>query len=699
MLKKLFAPPTFEDEALTETALQLRNVSLTMLVLATVYVLAWVILVPEFSSRIAFALPVYPLFGWLLVLIRKGKVKLAGSVLVTGLWLTLFFAAAFSGGVLAPGYSGLLIIVLAAGIFLGKDWANVVAIVSVVGGGILVALDRQGVISPASKYTDSTSMWLAQAVYFFVAATLLRAATQRISTALQRAEREIEQRRSTEDQLRHAERQYRELVERVPVVIYSAEPGSFGRWFYVSPRIESLSGFSVEEWTTDPTLWYSRVHPDDRDVFIAGEANAIARGDLFQMEYRFLRRDGATIWIRDESLNITGNAENPRIVHGYLLDITEQKQTQEALRDAELLYRTLVEQTTVALYRDYAMEGAPSIFITPQIEGILGYSPEEFSSKPDFWQSLLHPEDKDLVLDVIHRMITKGENITCEYRLRARNGDWVWVRDEAVLINDAHGKPQYVQGVYVDITAQKHMEAQREALIRELEAKNSELERFTYTVSHDLKAPLITMGGFLGFLEEDARKGDIAKLKEDILRISEANLKMQRLLNDLLELSRVGRLMNFPEDVPFEQVVNDALARVAGRLEGKQIQVKIAERLPVVHGDRLRLVEVLQNLLDNAAKFMGKQENPQIEVGTEERDGDIVFYVRDNGIGIDPKFHAKLFDLFSKLDPQAEGTGIGLALVKRIVEVHGGRIWIESELGKGATFYFTLPPGNKKIPE
>lgn len=812
MLTRIFPLPQFEDEELTRSASQLRTVTLAMLGAATLFVVAWAILMPQDALRSVFGLPVYPLCFWLLNLIQKGKVKLAGIALVAGMWLILFFAAALNGGVLAPGYGGLFITILAAGIFIGREWANRIALISVICGGVFVLLGEWGILQTVNETADPKAMWIAQTVFFFIAANLLQMGTERITGALQHARREIEQRRNTEERLLEAEKQYRELVERVPAVIYSAEAGEDGRWFYVSPGILSLSGFPPEEWLANPHLWYSRLDPDDRKRFMDGEIQALKEGRQFNMEYRFRRKDDSIIWVRDESLYVTDNeASGKTIVQGYLLniteskmaeeklranevllttiienipfdfwvcdendryilqnpiskrlagdligktvsdldappstiesykeihsrllagesinveetherngkllhlmmigapirdngkvrgsigmtiDVTEQKQTQEALREAELLYRTLVEQTSVVIYRDGAQEDSPSMYISPRIADMIGYSAEEFSAQPDFWQSLLHPDDKNVVFDTVKRMLASGAGLTSEYRLRSKSGGWVWLRDDAVLVNDEAGKPLYIQGVYTDITKQKEVEAQREALIKELEEKNSELERFTYTVSHDLKAPLVTMGGFLGFLEQDALAGNMNRLKEDILRISEANEKMQRLLNELLELSRIGRKMNPPEVVPLGQIVAEAFTRAESRLNEKKIEVMVMTDLPAVNGDRNRLVEVVQNLLDNAAKFMGDQPNPTIEIGAETTNDEVVFFVRDNGIGIDPKFHKKIFDLFDKLNPKAEGTGIGLALVKRIVEVHGGKIWVESQLGQGATFYFTLP--------
>ena len=232
----------------------------------------------------------------------------------------------------------------------------------------------------------------------------------------------------------------------------------------------------------------------------------------------------------------------------------------------------------------------------------------------------------------------------------------------------------------------------RKDLIAELESKNSELERFTYTVSHDLKSPLFTIRGFLGYLEQDALSGNHARMKSDMQRITDATEKMQRLLNELLELSRVGRLRNESEYVPFEELAREAVELVHGRIMQGNIAIRILSDLPMVYGDRQRLLEVVQNLVDNAAKFMGDQKEPRIEIGQDgEENGKPILYVQDNGIGISPEHYDRVFGLFNKLDVKTDGTGIGLALVKRIVEVHGGRIWVQSEAGRGSKFCFTLP--------
>jgi signal transduction histidine kinase len=201
---------------------------------------------------------------------------------------------------------------------------------------------------------------------------------------------------------------------------------------------------------------------------------------------------------------------------------------------------------------------------------------------------------------------------------------------------------------------------------------------------------LITISGFTGFLEQDMLTGDLEQAKEDMTHINIAVGRMRRLLDELLELSRIGRLTNPPEEASFEAIVREAIELVRGRIEARGVEVVITPDLPIVHGDRARLVEVIQNLVDNACKFMGDQPQPRIEIGARQNGDEPVFYVRDNGIGIDPQYQDRIFGLFDKLDPQSEGTGVGLALVKRIIETHNGKISVESQLGEGATFYFTL---------
>ena len=237
-----------------------------------------------------------------------------------------------------------------------------------------------------------------------------------------------------------------------------------------------------------------------------------------------------------------------------------------------------------------------------------------------------------------------------------------------------------------------------ERVVGELEGRNAELERFLYTVSHDLRSPLITMLGFLDPIEAAAAAGKPEQVRQDASRIRGAAQRMDRALKDLIELNRIGRVTHEPETVPFADLAREAASLVEGRLNQRGVWLEIHEPLPLVRCDRQRLVEVLQNLIDNAAKFAGDGAAPRVELGARQGNGPPVFFVRDNGRGIEPRYHEKVFGLFDRLDPTDDGTGVGLALVKRIVEVHGGRIWIESQgAGSGSTFCFTLP-GAASIP-
>ena len=228
----------------------------------------------------------------------------------------------------------------------------------------------------------------------------------------------------------------------------------------------------------------------------------------------------------------------------------------------------------------------------------------------------------------------------------------------------------------------------------ELERRNTEMERFIYTVSHDLRTPLISVSGLLGFLKQDAEKGDLEQMNADLRIANEAVKNMDQLLSETLELSRVGRVVNPPEDVPFGKIVEDALEKTSEKIRSKGCKISVAKNLPVVHVDQMRITEVLVNLIENSIKYMGSQANPEIEIGERIDGKDRIFFVRDNGIGIDPSQHDKVFELFYKVDKKTEGTGAGLAIIKRIIEVHGGSIWIESEMRHGCKVCFTLPLAN-----
>ena len=336
-------------------------------------------------------------------------------------------------------------------------------------------------------------------------------------------------------------------------------------------------------------------------------------------------------------------------------------------------------------------------FIGEGISSLTGYSHEEMTAA--IWDSLrlesiprgrlanLTFEEADLLTNEDHSVLWE-----CDFHIRTRHGQKRWIADTSVKSFDEQSGKLMSIGIYQDITERKLAESAQKTLIGELEQKNAELERFTYTVSHDLKSPLVTIKGFLGMLKNDLKEDRQEQAQKDMQRIAEAAEKMGTLLSELIELSKIGRIVNPPEKVDLDKLIQDALETVDGQIRTRNITVTVLPDLPAVYADRNRLREVLENLIDNAAKYMGDQPSPLIEIGKRENGTEPILYIKDNGIGIEPKFHTKIFGLFEKLSAHGEGTGIGLALVKRIIEVHGGKIWVESEgSGKGSTFCFTIP--------
>jgi len=379
----------------------------------------------------------------------------------------------------------------------------------------------------------------------------------------------------------------------------------------------------------------------------------------------------------------------------------QRKHAEDALRESELKFRTIIENLSEGIL--LVNEQGLVIECNPAQEVLCGLDRNEILGRPiwDIQFKLMpensrtpefHEELKRKVQNILKAGTSANFNHSIKGVIYLQSGETKHILQTSFPIRTDKGNR--IGSIMRDISAQKQSEADREKLITELKSKNTELEQFTYTVSHDLKAPLITIRGFVGLLEKDTLAGNSERMKNDLTRIAEATDKMQRLLNELLELSRIGRIANPPQEVSFETIVQEALVIVRGRWDTRTMKIVIAEDLPVVFVDRARLVQVVQNLLDNAAKFIGTQTDPHIEIGCEGTDqhGKLIFFVKDNGIGIPPQQLENVFGLFKKLDVNADGTGIGLSLVKRIIEIHGGLIWITSEgIGCGTTVYFTLP--------
>jgi PAS domain S-box-containing protein len=400
----------------------------------------------------------------------------------------------------------------------------------------------------------------------------------------------------------------------------------------------------------------------------------------------------------------------------YVEPVTTDEETQRKLKETALSLEAVVEHANSIIIR--WDRNHRIIYFNSFAEKFFGYSQDEVIGQPI--QSILPRLDgsgseadglPDAIVRHPERFIhNDNENIT-------KDGRRVWIRWTNRAIFDHDDELQEILAIGNDITDRKKLELQLlktheeleqrvhrrtrelaaakeklEHLVTELAEKNEELERFTYTVSHDLRSPLITIQTFAEMVQEDASSGQIDHIVQDAERIVVASEKMMGLLDGLLELSRIGRFMNPPEAVPFREIVEDALVMMAGQLAEHGAQVDVRDDLPTVWGDRRRLVQVMQNLLDNAVKFRTSDAPPRIEIGVApDRDSQALF-VKDNGIGIETDDRTRIFGLFKKLTAETSGVGVGLALVARIIAFHEGEIWVESEgKGKGSTFFFTIP--------
>ncbi len=811
------------------------------------------------SESLIMAFGMFPIFA-ALELNRRNKTQVAGYILTLSLAILVTALATIGAGIYDIGIISYPAILIIASLILRRNstiyltFLILVCVAWLVFGGIL------GIYQPHyPEQMHGRQFWITGIILIITAFTV-QILSRTIRDNAIAFKHELEERKKIETALRQAEELYRNMVERTSVITYRDTAELDSEPIYISPQIKDLLGYTQDEWMDDPNLWVKITHPDDLASVQEMIATCLETGERTVCEYRMLPKNGRWIWFRDEAVLKRDTDGKPLYIHGVLIEITDRKDAEDKIQQREAILSAVAQTAQLLLkspnWRDeinmilkflgdatnashvYIFEnhmGPNGIILSsqtyewtasgaipelenpvyqnarlvPTVPGLEDWYSNLNSGKPfygsrnqypRYWKRVFDERGLKTLLDMpifvngkwwgiigfddfinempwsqaeINALVAAAGNLgTAIERQQADDAQraseekfqnafhhtyvsmaisrtttntlldvndsfckvtgysrdeaigkragrdlkiWVNQADRNYIINalEHHGfideyRAEFrrkngeigiglLSAVSVTIAGEichlfTFYDISRiDQLLSELQAKNDELQNFTYTVSHDLKAPLVTISGFMGYLAQDAKNGDTEKVNKDILRISEAVVKMQRLLNELLELSRIGRIMNPPEVVPFAEIVNEALGLVEGRLEARQIQVKVEADLPSVYGDHTRLVEVIQNLVDNAAKFMGEQDNPVIEIGTDRSKGKPVFYVRDNGMGVEPGQHERVFGLFNKLNANTEGTGIGLALVKRIVEVHGGEIWLESEgIGKGSTFYFTL---------
>jgi PAS domain S-box-containing protein len=501
-----------------------------------------------------------------------------------------------------------------------------------------------------------------------------------------RAERE-----RVEAALRESETRYRILVENIPQKIFMKSRDH--RWVSINENFARDLGVPPEEvigkldYDLYPKDLADKYRADDRRIMETGET------DEFDEEYPLggERRIVHTIKtpVRDENGAVTG-------VLGVFWDVTNTKRAEEALRQANAYNRNLIEASL-----DPLVTISPDGKITDvntATEKVTGGLRTELIGT-DFSDYFTDPEKARAGYQQVFR---EGSVQDYALEIRHRDGHTTPVLYNAALYRDEHGEAAGILAAARDITARRKAEEEVRKLnesleqrvrdrTAELEAANKELEAFTYSVSHDLRAPLRHVDGFSKLLVEDFGPRIPEEARHYLDRIQAGTRQMGQLVDDLLNLSRIGRREPSLQITGLNSLVEEVIAELKTENPGRRIQWKIAS-LPFVECDPMLMKQVLVNLLSNAVKFTRPREETVIEVGTQKREGHDEIFVRDNGVGFSMKFADKLFGVFQRLHraEDFEGTGVGLATVQRIIHKHHGEVWAESELGRGATFCFTL---------
>jgi PAS domain S-box-containing protein len=493
--------------------------------------------------------------------------------------------------------------------------------------------------------------------------------------------RDITERRQAEEALRVSEERYRALVNASSQVLYRMSPD----W----SEMRQLQGGSFIADTEEPNRnWLQEyIYPDDQQQLLKLIAKTVRTGKVFELEHRVRRADGTLGWTFSRAVPVRDAAGEIVEWFGAASDITERKQAEEALRESRSQLDAILRNTPAYVYILDA--SSRYMHVNRAYEELLGLSNEWLKGKSIYE---VFPREVASALEANNRKVLEsGTRTEFEEPAPLADGVHIYTSIKAPL-PDASGRPYAVIGISLDITDRKQAEEDRERLIEELSRSNRDLEQFAYIASHDLQTPLRAVTGFLSLLAR-RYQGKLGSDADEFIAFAvEGAERMHQLINDILAFSRVGTRGKPFEHVESREPLAQALGYLQGRIKEQQAEVIIGE-LPIVTGDRNQLAQLFQNLIDNAIKYRKPDEPPRIHIGAEEKENAWEFRISDNGIGFDPQFAERIFQIFQRLHVIGEysGTGIGLAICKRIVERHGGRIWVESEPGRGSTFYFTLP--------
>jgi PAS domain S-box-containing protein len=507
---------------------------------------------------------------------------------------------------------------------------------------------------------------------------------------------------------------YRTLVEQIPCITYTEvhdrTTTKGQRTTYVSPQAARILGYSPGEFLADPELWRAIRHPADRAKVLAAERAAEVTHQPFHAEYRMIASDGRMLWFRDDAVVVEDEQSGGTYWQGVMFDISAEKQAAEQATEAELRYRSLVETLPATVFIDELDEHATNIYTSPQTLEMFGYPPHDWKDIPDLWTRLIHPEDLDRILASQRRYKDGGEEgrFDEEYRILARNGGVVWVRDIAMVVRDEEGTPLFSQGFFLDITKQKEAEqellgavdrehAQADRLLRLDSLKNAMLS----TLSHDLRAPLTAILAAANALRRPELDLAHEEARELLEQMAARARRMERLLGDLVDLDRLGRGILEPNRFPVDvgTLAAEAIER-AEVPEGRHIQLDVEPVTIAV--DAAKVGRILENLVANAARHTPSEA--AIWVRVRKVPGGAMILVDDEGPGVPDRRKAALFNAVhrTRADDRRshDAAGVGLALVARFAELHGGRAWVEDREGGGSSFRVLLPeaPDTASVP-